>query len=84
MYEIKHNLSENYLKHLFIAVNGNYNLRSKSYFRVPGINTVFYSGFYIIGTSVMKELRNVCDFDLSNTTLRKWKPADCACRLGKN
>ena len=43
MYEIKHNLSENYLKHLFIAVNGNYNLRSKSDFRVPGINKVFYS-----------------------------------------
>ena len=38
IYEIKHNLCED----PFSAVNGNYNIRFQSDFRVPGINTVFY------------------------------------------
>ena len=42
MNKIKHNLSESCLKDPFSVVNGNYNLRSQSDFRVPGINTVFY------------------------------------------
>lgn len=73
MYEIKHNLSENYLKHLFIAVNGNYNLRSKSDFRVPGINTVFYGANSIryfgsvIWNSAPNDLRNIRDLDLFKT-----------------
>ena len=37
----KHKLSQKCLKDLFSAVNGNYNLRSLSDFRVPGINRVF-------------------------------------------
>ena len=40
MYKIKHKLSEKCLKDLFSAVSGNYNLRSLSDFRVPGINRV--------------------------------------------
>ena len=42
IYKIKHNLCESYLKDPFSAVNGNYNIRFQSDFRVPGINTVFY------------------------------------------
>ena len=41
MYKIKHNLPESCVKHLFSAVNNNYNLHSQSDFIVPGINTVF-------------------------------------------
>ena len=41
MYKIKPNLSESCLKGLFSVVNGNYNLRSRSDFGFPGINTVF-------------------------------------------
>ena len=40
MYKVKHKLPEKYLKDLFSAVNGNYNLRSLSDFRVSGINTI--------------------------------------------
>ena len=87
MHKIKHNLFESCLKDLFSAVNDNYNLRSQSDFRVPGINTVFYgvnsirySGS-VICNSLPNDLRNICDFDLFKTTIHKWKPVDCPCRL---
>ena len=41
MYIIKQNLSESRLEDLFNAVNGNYNLRSQSDYRVSGIKTFF-------------------------------------------
>ena len=76
--QMKHNLSESCLKDLFSAVNDNYNLRSQSDFRVPGINTVFYGANSIryfgsvIWNSLPNDLRNICDFDLFKTTMRIW------------
>ena len=90
MYKIKHNLSESCLKDLLSAVNGNYNLRSQSVFGVPGTNTVFYGASLIryfgsvVWNSLLNDLRNICDFDLFKTTIRRWKPVDCPCRLCKN
>ena len=90
MYKIKPNLSESCLKGLFSVVNGNYNLRSQSDFGFPGINTVFYGASSIryfgsvIWNSLPTDLRNICDFDLSKTTMRRWKPVDYPCRLCKN
>ena len=55
---------------LFSAANGNYNLRSESYFGVPGIDTVFYGANSIryfgpvIWNSLPNNLRNICGFDL--------------------
>ena len=89
MYKIKHNLSESCLKDLFSVVNGNYNLRSQSDFGVPDINTVFYDANSIryfesvIWNSLPHDLRNICDFDLFKTTIRRWKPVDCPCKLCK-
>ena len=89
-YKIKHNLSESCLKDLLSPANGNYNLRSQSDFGVPGINTVFhgvnsikYFGS-VIWNSLPNELRNICDFDLFKTTIDRWEPVDCPCRLCKN
>ena len=76
--QMKHNLSESCLKDLFSAVNDNYNLRSQSDFRVPGISTVFYGANSIryfgsvIWNSLPNDLRNICDFDLFKTTMRIW------------
>ena len=91
MYKIKHNLSESCLKNLFSIVNSNYNLRSQSDFGVPGLNTVFLYGANsiryfgsMIWNSLSNDLRNICDFDLFKTTIRRWKPVDCPCRLCKN
>ena len=87
MYKIKHNLYENCLKDLFNIVNGNYGLRSQSDFRVLGINTVFYGANSIkyfgsvISNSLSNDLRNICDFDLFKTAIRRWKPVDCPCGL---
>ena len=90
MYKIKHSLSEGCLKDLFIAVYGNYNLRSQSDFRVSGINTDFYGANSIryfgivIWNSLPNDLRNICDFDLFKTTIRRQKPVDCPCRMCKS
>ena len=90
MYEIKNNLSESCLKDLFSVVNGNHNLRSQSYYGIPGINTVFYGANSIryfgsvIWNSLPNCLRNICDFDLFKTTIWRWKPVDCPFRLCKN
>ena len=90
LYKIKHNLSENCLKDLCSIVNGNYNIRSQSDFVVPSINTVFYSANSInyfgsvIWNSLPNDLRNIYDFDLFKTLIRRWKPVDCPCRLCKN
>ena len=90
MCKIKHNLSESCLKDLRNVVNGNYNFRSQSDFGVPGINTVFYGANSIryfgsvIWNSLPNDLRDICDFHLFKTTIRRWKPVDCPCRLCKN
>ena len=91
MYKIKDNLSKSCLTDLFSVVNGNYyNLRSQSDFWVPGIKTVFYGANSIryfgsvIWNSLPNDLTNICDFDLFKTTIRRWKPVDCPCRLCKN
>ena len=61
------------MKDLFSAVNGNYNLRSQSDFRFPGINTVFYGANSIryfgsvIRNSLPNDFKSICDFDLFNT-----------------
>ena len=72
------------MKDLFSIINGKYNLRSESDFRVPDINTVFYGANSIkyfgsvIWNSLPNDLRNnICDFDLFKMTIRKWKPVDC-------
>ena len=90
MYNIKHNLSERFLKDLLGVVIGNYNLRSQSDIGVPGINTIFcgansirYFGS-VIWNSLPNDLKKICDFDLFKTTIRRWKPVDCPCRLCKN
>ena len=89
MYKIKYNLSESCLKDLFSVVDGNYNLHSQSDFGVPGINTVFHKANSIryfglvISNSLPNDLKNICDFDLFKTTIQRWKPVDCPCRLCK-
>ena len=83
MYKIKHNLSERCLEDLFRAINGDYNLRSQYDFGVLGTKTVSYSANSIscfgsvIWNSLPNDLRNICDFDLLKTTIRRWKPVYC-------
>ena len=75
--EIKHNLSDSFLKDLFSTVYGNYDLRSQSDFGVPGINTVFYGTNSIrhlgsvIWNSLPNDSRNTSAFDLFKTAI--WK-----------
>ena len=72
------------------SVNGIYNLRSQSDFRIPGVNTVFYienSISYlgpVIQNSLPADLKKHFDFDLFKSTIRKWKPVDCSFRLLKH
>ena len=73
-------LSESCVKVLLSTVNGNYNLRSQSDFRVPGIdiygaNSIGYFGS-VIWNSLPNDLRNICDFDLFKMTIHRWKPVD--------
>ena len=90
MYKIKYDLCESCSIVLFSAVNDNYNLHSQSDFRVPGINTVFYGANSIsysgsvIWNSLPNDLKDICDFDLFKTTIRKQKLVHCSCRLYKN
>ena len=66
MYKIKRNVSESCLNNLFSTVNGNYNLRSQSVFRAPGVITVFYgvSSIRYFGSVILNSLpndfRNIC------------------------
>ena len=89
LHKTKHILSESCLKDLFGVVNGNYNLRSQPYFGVPGINTVLYGANSIryfesvIWNSLPNDLKNICNLDLLKTTIQRWKPVDCLCRLCK-
>ena len=86
MYKIKHNLSESCLKDLFSVVNGNYDLLSQSDFGFPGINTVFYGANSIryfgsvLWNRLPNDLRNIFDFDLFKTTIRRWKPIVYPCK----
>ena len=89
MYDLKHNLSENCLKYLFSAVNGNKS-HSQSGFAGLGIITVFciansirYFGS-VIWNSLSNDLRNICDFDLFKTTIRRYNPVEFPCRLCKH
>ena len=90
MYKIKYDLCESCSIVLFSAVNGNYNLHSQSDFSVPGINKVFYGASSIsysgsvIWNSLPNDLKDICDFDLFKTTIRKQKLVHCPCRLYKN
>ena len=90
MYKIKHSLSGSCFKDLFSIVNANCNLHSQYDFRVPGINKVIYGANSIkyfgsvTWNCLPNDLRNICDFDLFKTTISKWKPVDCPCRLCKN
>ena len=90
MFKIKYNLPESCLKDLFSVVNGNYILRSQSDFGVSVLNTVFYGANSIryfrsvIWNSLPNDLSNIYDFDLFETTIGRWKPVDCPCRLCKN
>ena len=83
MYKIKHKLSESCLRDLFSIVNGNYNLRFLSDFRVYGANSIKYFGS-VIWNSLSNDLRNICDFNLFKMTIRRWKSVDCPCRRSKN
>ena len=69
------------MKDLFSAVNGNYNLRFQSDFGVPGKYRYFGS---VIWNILPNSLRNICNFDLFKTIIRRWKLGSCRCRLCKN
>ena len=78
------------MKDLFSTVSGNYNIRSQSDFRIPGLNTVFYvenSIRYfkpVIRNILPADLRKHFDFDLFKLTRQKWKPVDYSFRLIKH
>ena len=82
----KYNLSESCLKDLFSAMNDN--LRSQTYFKISGINTVFYDASSIryfgsvIWNSLPNDYRNICEFDLFNDMHReKLRPTQFCTRM---
>ena len=85
MYKIKPCLSESYLKDIFSAVKGNYNLCFQSDFVVPGINSVFYGANSVryfgsvIWNSLPNDLRSIHDFHFFKTTIQK--PVPCPFKL---
>ena len=85
-YTKKYNLSESCLKDLFSAMNDN--LRSQTYFKISGINTVFYDASSIrcfgsvIWNSLPNDYRNICEFDLFNDMHReKPRPTQFCTRM---
>ena len=66
------------MKDLFSIVNGNYNPCSQPDFRVPSIRTIFYGVnlFRYFGSaiwsSLLNDLRNICDFDLFKMGILGW------------
>ena len=66
------------LKDLFSIANGNYNLCSQPDFRVPSVRTIFYGVnlFRYFGSaiwsSLLNDLRNICDFDWFKMGILGW------------
>ena len=89
MYKINYGLAEGSFKDLFenMEEHRSYNLRSKSKFLTPSVNTeskgknsIRYLG-PIIWSSVPTEIRNAETIILFKKQIRKWKPENCPCKL---
>ena len=88
--KVYHNIAQIIFSDLFIRSNNNYNIRAKSDFVIPQINTVLkgsnsirYYGL-LIWNLVPAELKYVDSLETFKRKIRMWKPKNYPCRICKN
>ena len=90
LYKVYHKLPRTIFSELFTRNNSTYNLRSKSDFVIPQMNTVFKGSNSIsyccpiMLSLVPEKIRSKDSLESFKYKIRKYKPRDCPCRTSKN
>ena len=91
MFKVVKGLSPKVFSNLFFTRNQeSYKLRQNSYFVVPKVNTVFIGTESIsfigpkIWNNIPQELKKIENLETFKSTIKKWKPEQCSCRLCKD
>ena len=72
-----------------VKEQGNYNLRNQTDFLIPQVKSASYSlkSIRVLGPKIWEslpnDLKNKELFDSFKTTIKRWKPESCPCRLCK-
>jgi len=88
MYKIRHNLSSSLISDLFEQrPEQHYNLRNNTQFTLPAIRTVYHGSESIsflgpkIWNMLPDNLQNASSLEVFKTSIKRWKPENCPCRL---
>ena len=90
LYKIYHNIAQTMFSDLFICNNNTYNIRAKSDFVIPQINTVLKGPnpirYYgpVIWNLVPAEMKYVDSLETFKRKIRMWKSKNSPCRNCKN
>ena len=87
LFKIKNNLSVTLMNDIFQPTAVSYNLRSQIDFTRPNVNSEHFgisSLRYMapkVWDMVPNDMKNVNDIETFKNNIRKWKPANCHCKL---